>query len=285
MGKKKLPLDIFEYDDYRLFLAVLYEQWGSVVRKWSYSYFSREAGFSSPNYLRLIIEGKKNLSESSIKKVTGFFQFNKQEHDYFAALVFMNQAKSDEEREKQYQKIAKMPAYRAKKADEKNLHGFYSKWYNPVIRELVDVKNFKNDAKWISSVLSPSISEKEVESAKNMLLKSGQLTEDENGNLTQREPVVSTGAEVASLAVANYHREMLDQAKASLDRPSDKRNLSSLTMAVSKEMYDKLVTEIYQFQDKVIAMLEDDKKPEEVVQLNFQLFPTTDVAERGGLHE
>lgn len=285
MAKKRLPLEIFTYSDYRQFLAALYECWGNVVRKWSYSYFSREAGFSSPNYLRLIIEGKKNLSESSIKKITTFFQFNKQESDYFRELVFMNQAKSDDEREKHYKKIAKMPAYKAIRADEKHLHEFYSKWYNPVIRELVEVKAFQNDPKWISSVLLPSVSEKEAESARNMLLKSGQLVEDEDGKLVQREPVVSTGAEVASLAVSNYHREMLDRAKSALEFPSDARNISSLTMAVSREMYEKLVAEIYSFQDKVIAMLGDDTPAEEVVQLNFQLFPVTDVAERGGSHE
>lgn len=281
MAKKKLPLDIFSFDDYRVLLSALYDCWDKRVRKWSYSYFSREAGFSSPNYLRLIIEGKKNLSASSIKKVTDFFEFNKGETAYFIALVAMNQAKSDKEREAQYQIMAKMPGYKNARGDEKQLHDFYSKWYNPVIRELVDIENFQNDAKWIASVLEPSIPEKEATSARDMLLASGQLVEDSDGTITQSTPVVSTGAEIASLAVANYHREMLERAKASLEMPAEDRNISSLTMAVSKEMYEKLVKEIYEFQEKVIQMLEADSQSQEVVQLNFQLFPVTKVSEKG----
>ena len=36
--------------------------------QFSYRYFSRVAGFSSPNFLKLVAEGQRNLSPKSIAK-------------------------------------------------------------------------------------------------------------------------------------------------------------------------------------------------------------------------
>lgn len=288
MPQKKLPIEIYKYSNYREFLLDLFDEWGKSVYKWSYGKFSKEAGFAVSNYLKLVIDGKKNLGDTGINKITGFFKFNKSEIAFFKNLVFFNQAKDDNEREKYFHLIKANPQYSKYHKDEKDLHRFYSKWYNPVIRELVDVNGFKSNAKWISQSLFPKISEVEAERSLKFLLKSGQIAENEEGQILQNESINSTGEEVTSLSVTKYHQEMIQKAKESLENfTQEERNVSSLTMAVSPEIYKKITKEIYEFQEKIIELVtsEENVNQEEVCQLNFQLFPVTKVKSNRGSHE
>lgn len=58
--KKGSPVEVYGYLDYRAFLADLYT--AKKARGFSYRSFSRRAGLSSPNYLKLVIDGQRNLS-------------------------------------------------------------------------------------------------------------------------------------------------------------------------------------------------------------------------------
>lgn len=280
MRQNQLPVPPFDYSDYRVFLSDLIAQWKRDHRRWSYALFSRSVGFAAPNYLKQIIEGKRNLSSKAADKIVNYFSFNSSESSFFKALVNFNQADNDRSRDIALTEMQKFQITDKETQDGVDLHRFYSEWHNPVIREMANIEGFRSDAAWIGASLSPAIPANEAERALRFLKSSGHLVKDESGELIQAEPVNSTGPEIASLAVANYHREMMDLAKESLDRlPSEKRNLSSLTMALSNETYEKIVSEIYQFQDKIIKMAVEDSSPDEVFQLNFQLFPTTEISE------
>lgn len=280
MAPKRLPIDIYQYSNYRRFLLDLFNEWGKSVYKWSYGKFSREAGFAVSNYLKLVIDGKKNLGNSGIDKIVSYFGFNKGETLFFKNLIRFNQAKSDKEKDCYFNQIKSHPEYSKYHKDSKNLHKFYSKWYNPVIRELINVKRFKNSPEWISKQLFPRISEIEAERSLSFLLKSGQIIKDENEKLMQNEPLMTTGEEVTAMSVSKYHQEMIQKAKESLETCSqNERNISSLTMAVAPDIYDKIVKEIYEFQSKIINMVtsSENENPEDVCQLNFQLFPVTQI--------
>src|SRR5690349_5207588 len=56
------PVGVYEYLDYRAFLRDHYAAKKAASRAFSYRSFSKRAGVSSPNYLKLVIEGKRNLS-------------------------------------------------------------------------------------------------------------------------------------------------------------------------------------------------------------------------------
>lgn len=280
MAQKRLPVDIYKYSDYRLFLLDLFNEWGKTEYRWSYGKFSKDAGFAVSNYLKLVIDGKKNLGKTGIEKIVDYFNFNKNETHFFKSLVDFNQAKTDIERDNFFKKIKSYPEYSKHHKDSKNLHKFYSKWYNPVIRELVDVEGFKEDPNWIAKHLFPKITEAEAERSLRFLIESGQLKHNENGALIQNNPLMSTGEKVESMSVSKYHYEMIQKAKESLEKcTQEERNISSLTMAVSSKVYKNIVKEIYDFQDKIIKMVTSDENvsPDDVCQLNFQLFPVTKV--------
>jgi len=55
--------------------------------------------------------------------------------------------------------------------------------------------------------------------------------------------------------------------------PPDIRNISGITMGISKSCYDVLLAELGAFKERVIAIVNRDEASSRVYQLNFQLFP------------
>ena len=50
---------IYTYTDYRKFVKDYYLSKKKSIRRFSYRSFSEKAGFSSPNFIKLVIDGKK----------------------------------------------------------------------------------------------------------------------------------------------------------------------------------------------------------------------------------
>ena len=102
------------------------------------------------------------------------------------------------------------------------------------IRELVLLPDFKEDPEWIAKKLSPPITPRRAKAALEVLQDLGFLKRDEkSGRLIQSERNITTDREVVSLAIANFHRQMMQQASESIERTrAAKRDISSLTLAL-----------------------------------------------------
>ncbi len=61
-------------------------------------FFSEKAGISAPSFLFYVISGKRNLTQSTILKISQAIGLSGEEADYFEALVFFNQATSIKEK-------------------------------------------------------------------------------------------------------------------------------------------------------------------------------------------
>jgi uncharacterized protein (TIGR02147 family) len=91
--------DIFDYEDYRLFLKDFYDYSKKTNKNFSHRYFALKAGYSSSGFLHLIIEGKRNLSRKSVPKFARAIELNIKEQIFFDALVSFNQSKEAESKE------------------------------------------------------------------------------------------------------------------------------------------------------------------------------------------
>src|SRR3989338_3815356 len=89
---------IFEYDNYREYLRGLYDHLKVARGHFSYRYFSRMAGFRSPNFLKLVIDGDRNLSGESIEKFIKALKIQNKEAIFFRNLVLLNQSETLEEK-------------------------------------------------------------------------------------------------------------------------------------------------------------------------------------------
>lgn len=271
----KQPL-VFDYHDYREFLGDSYNYAKNKNGKFSYRFFAQKAGFSSASFLKLVIDGKRNLTNESINRVSKAFRLKKQEHEFFEKLVFMNQASTHEIRNHYYKQMLSMKGFIKVNQIAKACYDYYSKWYYPVIREMVAFGNKKYNAEMIAQLLEPPISEKQALEALDHLLMLGLIKKDEEGRWEQCDKHISTGQEVRSMIVAQYHKEMLQLASDSIDRfSSSSRDISAMTFSMKAGKLEELKQLIAAFRDQVRSVLVEDESGDQVLQLNIQLFPLT----------
>src|SRR3954470_5034384 len=103
--------DVFRFRDYRAFLRAFYEQNKSNEYGFSLRAFSKRARLRSSNYLKLVMDGERNLTSEMAVRFAKACSLRGQAADYFCELVAFNQAKSAAERERAYARLIRFPRY------------------------------------------------------------------------------------------------------------------------------------------------------------------------------
>ena len=270
--RQRAPVDVFKYRDYREFLAAFY-----AVKKasgFSYRSFARAAGLGAPNYLKLVIDGKRNLSPEMAERFARACRLNGDSTEYFKILVAFNQAKSDDEKNELHQRLAKFSRFRSAQRLELAQKEYHSSWYIPAMRELVACPGFVEDTAWIAATLLPPISERQAAQALEVLQRLELLERDESGRLVQVSRAVSTGQQASGLYIRNYHAQMIERAvQAMHDIPADQRYVSALTLSVSAATLAEVKRRVAHFRQELVALCDTDPAPAQVIQLNLQLIP------------
>lgn len=265
---------VYDYLDYRAFLRDLFEYNKAENKNFSYRYFSRDAGFASPNFLKLVIDGQRNLTNTSIAKIAKGFRLRKQEREFFENLVFMGQASAHDEKNHYYRKMLSVRSYTDSHRLEKASYDYFSRWYYPAIREIITFDDRRHTPKQIADRLNPKITPKEAEKALELLLGLGLIKKDSTGRWEQSDKIISTGPEVRSLVISNYHREMLKLASDSIENcPSEERDITALTLSINREALADIKARMTSLRRELLELAGNDENSDQVYQINLQVFP------------
>ncbi len=278
--------DIFQYNDFRLYLGKFYEEKKKKQASFSYQSFSRLAGFTSKSSVLNVIQGRKNLSKASIVKMGEALKLGKTEREYFEALVHFNQAKGFKEKNHYYDKLDSIRCTNGEAGHSKKLRRnqfeFYSQWYHAAIRSIIGMYPFKDNYAWLAKKVNPPININQAKKSVRLLENMGLIEKTPDGIYKITDQHISTGREIKNLAVHHFHLKCLDLAKAALEElPQDKRNISGLTLGISEKAYKNICEEIYKLQEKLISLAEKDVYSNSVYQVNFQIFPMTNHERKG----
>jgi uncharacterized protein (TIGR02147 family) len=274
MSRSK-SVDVFEYRDFRAFLNAYYRR-GKASGKLSLRSFSQRAGLRSPNYLKLVMDGERNLKPETAAQFAKACNLKGEAADYFCELVSFNQARSAAEKERHYERLSRFRSYRRIHRLDGAQDRYHSCWYIPAVRELSARPDFREDPKWIARTLLPAISPREASSAIKTLCDLGLLVRDQSGRLRQADPLVSTADGPLGHQVAAYHRTMMERAAEALDRVRhEDRDIAAITLCLSQEKMQALKAHLERFRFELLDLYEPDDNSERVVQVNFQMFPLT----------
>lgn len=271
-------LSIFTYSNYRKYIADYYRDRKAADASFSYQKFSADAGFSSKSFIHGVITGTRNLSSLSIPKLYKTLGLSKTEAQYFENLVFFNQADHFNERDVFYKRLDSIRSIGNGTTSAKNLQHdqfeYYSNWYNVAIRSLIDMFPFKNNYKKLASMVYPPIKPLQAKKSVALLERLNLIGKDSSGTYKITDSVLTTGKEVQSHAVVQFHINTMKLAENALKiLPIGKRNVSGLTLGISKDAYKKVCQSIYKCQSEIIEITRKDKNSDGVYQLNFHLFP------------
>lgn len=265
---------VFDYLDYRAYLRDYYTAKKEQGGAFSYRAFSKRAGIRSPNHLKRVSEGERNLSPEMAVRYADALGLKGEEASYFRDLVAFNQARTGAERNAAYQRLTGFRSYRrAHKLDLAHA-AYHSTWYLPAIREMALRPDFRDDPAWIAQRLRPRIAPAEVAHALKTLIDLGLLVRDDEGRLRQGEAIATTGPETTGLHIGNYHRAMMERAAEAIDLfPASERDISSITFCAGEDGLRRLKERIQRFRKELVTMLAEEEEGEQVLQLNMQLFP------------
>jgi len=272
---RKVDVRVYDFLDYRAYLRAHYEAAKRTQRSFSFRSFSKLAGLRSPNFLKLVIEGDRNLGADSVPRFCVALALEGPEAEFFADLVAFNQATSLAEKNRAFERISASRRFRAARRIDGDLFAYLSHWYNPAIRELAGRADFSEDPRWIASQVRPRISPTEAAEAMRLLLSLGLLVRDANsGRILRGEPTLTTEHEVRSLGAAAFHRQMIERAGESLETvPAALRDLAALTVCISPETAARVKERIHQFREALTELCDSDTAGAVVYQLNIQWFP------------
>lgn len=272
--------NIFEYTNHREYLKDFFAEEKKRNPVFSHRHLAQRLGLSTPNLILLIMQGKRNITKSMQYKLTTYLKLSNRESTYFSHMISFMQAKNHDEKNIYFMqmldlrknlKIGKMVEHQFE---------YYSNWYNPVIRELVTHPDFKGDFAWLAKQIVPSITTAQAKRSVELLLRLS-LIKKKKSQYVQTDPLISTGQEVNSLAVVNFHKKTTELAKESFDRFTLKeRTVTSCTVAISEDRFNELKREIMDLRKRALALAQDFDDSTRVYQLNFQMFPMTKKSSR-----
>jgi uncharacterized protein (TIGR02147 family) len=265
---------VYEYVDYRAFMRDHFAACKATMPQYSFRYLARKAGFTSSNFLKLVMDGDRNLGPQAIEKVAKAMKLDAEAAEFFAQLIAMNQAQTVAERNRAFERVAANRRFRAAKKLDGPLFEYLTHWYYPAIRELAARPDFVDDPAWVAAQISPGIEARQAKSALKTLESLGLLVRGEDGKLARGEASLTTGHEVRSVVIPAYHLQMIERAAKAVETvPPEQRDVSALTVCIKESSLSDLKGKIHRFREEMMERCDSEPEPERVYQLCIQLFP------------
>jgi uncharacterized protein (TIGR02147 family) len=235
---------------------------------------AKELGFPSPNYIKLVMDGNRNIGLRSIDRLMRGLHLDDKEQEYFSYLVFFCQAKTTVEKNYYYGLMSAVRAPFTASTITTEAYRFYNEWYHCVVRELVVRETPPVDFSAVAAKFRPHITATQVKKSVDLLLELGFIKRNDDGSYTQSSNILTTDREVISIGIRNYHLKMIDFGKESIDTVSkEQREISSLTLCISDEGMLRIKKRIQDFEDEILQIAREDTNVKNVYQVNFQFFP------------
>lgn len=264
---------IFEYTNYRQYLKDYYEE-RKAASGFTYRDFSGMTGMNSTSWLLHLIKGTKNLTRDSAARIARALKLSKSESEWFDLMVSFTQAKTNAARDQAYQRMLGLKRKLKIVRLGEEQYDYYTKWYHPVVRSMVTKVDFGEDYGLLGRCLLPPISAAEAKKSVRLLERLGLIERGPDGRHVLKGAVISTGDEVASLNVVNYHKQVSRLAEAAHDRaPRQERDISALTLGINEEDVRLIKERIQAFRKEIMEIALASRESDRVYQMNFQFFP------------
>jgi len=267
--------EIVEYTDYREFIRDYYDE-RKRCSAFTWREFAKAAGFSSAVYLKYVSEGKKNLSIGAAGSVAGAMGLAGFEYAYFVLMVSYAHAKGDEAKRAAFEERCALARAHKVRVLGKEEFDYFKSWKNPVIRELAPHMPGAKPLE-MAHACRQEISAAEVAETLDFLVKADLLKKDGRGNYSQTDKSVSMGSvDAVPVAARDMQRQMGEFALKALDLPLSERDMSGLTLGLTRQAYERVRKELAECRRRIVAIATEDEATERVYRLNLQLFPMSE---------
>ena len=274
------------YTDYRQYLRDWYEfkkrESRTSIRSYSYATFSAAADIKSPNYLKLIIEGQRNLSSDMVKKFARALQLSREATLEFEVLVLYGQAKDPLERNRFLKDLADIRVKKQLKNGEIKAETWEKvpSWVAWVLHALADQEGADFSIESLQELMRGRANREEIKKSLQKLLEAGELVRQEDGSIVKGRILMEGSEDVPVALVRKLQAELIYLGLESLFQyRADEREFGAFTLALKEEEFEQVKFELRQLRKrlyKTYSMERETSKGDRVYQMNIQLFPVTE---------
>lgn len=150
-----------------------------------------------------------------------------------------------------------------------------SDWYHYAILEIVNLKHFKSEPRWVAKTLGITVSE--VNLAVDRLVRLELLEIQKNGKwVLGKKSNTNVSQDLRDAAYRKLQQQVIEMALKALENiPVEYRDQSSMTMSVNTKRLPEAIERITKFRRELCAFMEQDKERDHVYQLGISLYPLT----------
>ncbi len=253
--------DIFEFHDYRRYLAAYYAAAKAHIPGFSHRRFADRAGYRSPVALLRVVDGRRRLTERGVEGFARAMELDEHEADHFRLLVEWADGPTAKRRTAARLQVEQR---RQRRDASHTISGSPAHWFTPAVRALMAMPDYRPAPRWVADRLGGRLGVSEARLALREIRASYPV---ETAPRVASSRVATRGPEGA----VGYHLEMLKAAQVAAedDRPGYN---CSLTFPVRLDRVADLRAAVDAFIERV-ADLSACTVAEEVYHVEVALFP------------
>lgn len=270
-------LNLFEYTDYRRYLKDFYSSQKQASASFSFRVFALRAKLSSPNYLKLVIDGQRRITDKNLPNFIRGLKLSRHQADYFRNLVFYQEADDVEAKTMHLRELIKIRGRVSREAKtlERDRFEILRTWHPWVIREMVLLSDFRPDPEWIARRLRNKITPTEAADAL-ALLERLEFIRREGETYKVSEPLITTGDDISLLLLNNLHRQFFEFAIQSvMNDVGTEKAVSGVTIAIPSSRLPEVKTVVREFRQEFNRRFSSSEGNDSVYHLSIAVFPLT----------
>lgn len=270
--------DVLDYLEYREFLKDWFVESKKDNRFTSYRYLGQKTGVD-PAWLVRVFQKEGHLNEEALPAFIRLCGFDDRRAEYFRILYRFCKTKAKSSLSELYCRLMELREMEARVLTSPEFM-YFGNWACTALRALIGISENTSDLHAVANHLNPPISQNDARNALEVLKQLKLIEKDGHGGWNITQQIVTTGGEVKSIAVRNFHRRTLELAQESLDRHSiAERDVSSIVFTVDQADIPEFKQRIEDFRRGLLQFAKRSEHANRVYALNVSMFPLSEVVE------
>ena len=253
-----------------------YFDWRKRTSVFSWREFSKQAGFASPSYLKLVCDGKSSLSRVGVLQVAAAMELSEFECEYFKLMVDFTNAKEDGRKKDAFRKMEGLANEQHARVLNADAFDYYESAVNSIVRELAPLMPGALPGN-LAKKIKHNFTAQEIRDSLKLLVKLNFLKAKGENIYEQTDKVITGSSDSLALALRSMNGQMIDLAREAIDKidPAE-RNISGVTVGVNADALKRITDAVDTCRKQVVAIASECKKIDQVYRLNLQLFPLSE---------
>ncbi|MGE4107457.1 MAG: TIGR02147 family protein [Bacteriovoracia bacterium] len=260
--------DIHQYNDPVAFL----KDWLAFQRgaqpKFSQRALAKSAGLT-PAHLPLVIKGARSLTQKALEKLIPLMDLSPAEANFFRSLRTITKSRDTKARREAFQTIQNFATYRRLNPKEFEVYRYLSRWFYVAIREMSGMSHFQLDPEWIQKRLVYPVPLIEIKKAVQFLVDHGYIEKTQPSS-----KLIECDAEVYRVAMAEYHKSMLDLVAESIQRVDrEHRHILGFSIGMDQKTFHEVRTLIEETMAKIYDLTQKNPARDSVYYVTLAAIP------------